>query len=76
MLESIKDANTVCKSIYVNISAYLATLITDVTRCHFYRYWQNRSQGPNEREDYWIYTLKIKALMGLNMEDRSLDYQR
>ena len=26
-----------------------------------------------EREDYWIYTLKTKAPMGLNMEDGLLD---
>ena len=26
-------------------------------------------RDPTEREDYWIYTLKTKAPVGLNMED-------
>ena len=27
------------------------------------------SKNPTERENYWIYTFKPKAPMGLNMED-------
>ena len=30
-------------------------------------------RNPTKREDYWIYTLKTKAPMGLNMEDGLLD---
>ena len=30
-------------------------------------------RNPTEREDYWIYTLKTKEPMGLNMEDVFLD---
>ena len=29
--------------------------------------------NPSEREDYWIYTFKTKAPIGLNMEDGFLD---
>ena len=31
------------------------------------------SRNPTEGEDHWIYTLKTKAPMGLNMEDGLLD---
>ena len=30
-------------------------------------------RNPTEKEDYWIYILKIKAPMGPNMEDGFLD---
>ena len=30
-------------------------------------------KNPTEREDYWIYTLKTKAPMGLNIKDGLLD---
>ena len=52
----MKEANTVYKNIYRNILTYLVTSID-----------KTDPRNASEREDYWIYTLKTKACMGLNM---------
>ena len=72
MLESMKGADTVCKSIYMNISTCLVTLVflEDVTVTLIDK---SDPSNPTKREDYWIYTLKTKAPMGLNIVDCLLD---
>ena len=69
MLESMKEANAVCENIYMNISTYLATLIFQKISVTVTLIDKTDVRNPTERKDYWIYTLKTKAPMGLNIED-------
>ena len=68
MLESMKEASTVCKSIYMNIFDLPdhTGFLKDVTVTLIDK---TDPRNPSEREDYWIHTLKTKAPRGLNMED-------
>ena len=69
MLESMKEANAVCENIYMNISTYLATLIFQKISVTVTLIDKTDVRNPTERKDYWIYTFKTKAPMGLNIED-------
>ena len=63
MLESMKKANLPDLPGHTSFSEDVTVTLIDKTD----------PRNPTEREDYWIYTLKTKAPMGLNMEDGLLD---
>ena len=67
----MKEANTMQKHLYEHFDLPGNTnFLEDVTVTLIDK---TVFRNPTEREDYWIYTLKTKATMGLNMEDGFLD---